>query len=247
MDFENLIFGVHPVLEALKAGQAIDKVLLLNNLKTPVILEIIELVKERGISLNKVPQEKLNRITRKNHQGIIAFTSPVEFQEIEQLLPLWFEQGKTPLVLVLDRISDVRNFGAITRSAECAGVDAIIIPKKGAAQINAESVKTSAGALYNIPVCKVPGIESIIPYLRDSGLKLVACTEKTEDHYTAIDFTGPTAIIMGSEESGIAQSLINNCDARAKIPLLGNTQSLNVSVACGVILYEAVRQRNLNP
>ena len=246
LDFENLIFGVHPVLEAIKSGQSIDKVLLLNNLKSPAIKEIIELIKEKGISLNKVPQEKLNRITRKNHQGIIAFTSPIEFQDIEALLPLWFEQGKTPFVLVLDRISDVRNFGAITRTAECAGVNAIIIPKKGSAQINAETIKTSTGALYNIPICKVPGIESVIPYLKNSGLRRVACTEKTDDNYTSADYTGPVAIIMGSEESGIAHSLINNCDARAKIPLMGKTGSLNVSVACGVILYEAVRQRMLN-
>ena len=150
----NLIFGTHPVLEALKSGIAMDKVLVLSTLKTPEAKEIIELVKEKGISLNRVPIEKLNRITRKNHQGIIGFSAPVTFENIEDIVPALFEQGLTPLLLILDRISDVRNFGAIIRSAECAGVHAIIIPKKGAAQINAETTKTSAGAIFNIPICK---------------------------------------------------------------------------------------------
>ena len=241
----NLIFGTHPVLEALKSGIAMDKVLVLSTLKTPEAKEIIELVKEKGISLNRVPIEKLNRITRKNHQGIIGFSAPVTFENIEDIVPALFEQGLTPLLLILDRISDVRNFGAIIRSAECAGVHAIIIPKKGAAQINAETTKTSAGAIFNIPICKVPGIESVLPFLKESGIKLVGCTEKTNNNYTQFDYTGPVAIIMGSEESGIATSNLNKCDFDAKIPLLGKIGSLNVSVAAGIILYEAVRQRIL--
>lgn len=243
MEMENLIFGVHPVMEALKSGQAVDKVLLLNNLKTPIIKEIVELVKEKGISLNKVPKEKLDRITRKNHQGIIAFSSPVEFADIKTIVPAILNEGKTPLLLILDRVSDVRNFGAIARTAECAGVHAIIIPKKGAAQINAETTKTSAGAIFNIPICKVAGIETILPYLKECGIQLVACTEKTERVYTKVDYTLPSAIILGSEESGIAKSIIATSDTTGKIPLMGKTGSLNVSVACGAILYEAVRQR----
>lgn len=242
---ENLLFGAHPVLEALKANQEIDKVLILNNLKTPVAKEIVELVKSKGISLNRVPQEKLNRITKQNHQGIIAFASPVKFQEIRQIVPQLFKRTKAPFLLILDRISDVRNFGAIVRTAECAGVDAIIIPKKGAAQINAETVKTSAGALFNIPICKVGGIETILPYLIENGIKLVACTEKTQRMYTEVDYKQPIGIIMGSEENGIASSNMNKCDYIVKIPLVGKTGSLNVSVAAGAIIYEAVRQRNI--
>lgn len=242
---ENLLFGAHPVLEALKANQEIDKVLILNNLKTPVAKEIVELVKSKGISLNRVPQEKLNKITKQNHQGIIAFASPVKFQEIRQIVPQLFKRTKAPFLLILDRISDVRNFGAIVRTAECAGVDAIIIPKKGAAQINAETVKTSAGALFNIPICKVGGIETILPYLIENGIKLVACTEKTQRMYTEVDYKQPIGIIMGSEENGIASSNMNKCDYIVKIPLVGKTGSLNVSVAAGAIIYEAVRQRNI--
>lgn len=242
---ENLLFGTHPVLEALKSNLSIDKVLILNNLKTPVAKEIIELVKEKGISLNRVPQDKLNRITRKNHQGVIAFSAPIKFHEIREIVPALIEKGKDPFILILDRVSDVRNFGAILRTAECAGVDAVIIPKKGSAQINAETTKTSAGAIFNIPICKVGGIETVLPFLIESGIKLIACTEKTQRFYTEANYTGPLGIILGSEESGIATSNINKCEVAVKIPLLGKTESLNVSVAGGVILYEAVRQRNL--
>lgn len=245
IEMENLLFGAHPVLEALKADQEIDKVLILNNLKTSIAKEIVELVKSKGISLNRVPEEKLNRITRQNHQGIIAFSSPVKFHEIREILPPLFKRKKAPFIMILDRVSDVRNFGAIVRTAECAGVDAIIIPKKGAAQINAESAKTSAGAIFNIPICKVGGIETILPYLLESGIKLVACTEKTQRMYTEVDYNQPIGIIMGSEESGIASSNMNKCDYIVKIPLVGKTASLNVSVAAGAIIYEAVRQRNL--
>lgn len=234
---------MHPVLEALKSGVNMDKVLLLNTLKTSEAKEILDLIKEKGISVNRVPVEKLNRITRKNHQGVIAFSAPVTFENIEDIVPSIFEKGLNPLLLVLDRVSDVRNFGAIVRSAECAGVHAIIIPKKGAAQINAETTKTSAGAIFNVPICKVPGIESVLPFLIESGIKLVACTEKTRNNYTQFDYSQPVAILMGSEESGIATSNINKCDFAGKIPLMGKIESLNVSVATGIILYEAVRQR----
>ncbi len=242
-EMENLMFGAHPVLEALKADVEIDKVLILNNLKTPIAKEIIELVKKKGISLSRVPQEKLNRISRKNHQGIIAFSSPVKFSDIRDLLPILIAKGKDPFILILDRISDVRNFGAIVRTAECAGVDAIIIPKKGAAQINAESTKTSAGAIFNIPICKVGGIETVLPFLIESGMTLISCSEKTQRVYTDPIYKGSIGIILGSEESGIASSNMNKCEHIVKIPLVGKTGSLNVSVAAGAIVFEAIRQR----
>lgn len=248
MQFEqqsDLVFGIHPILEGLNAGRNFDKLLILNTLKSDQVKEIIELAREKGISINKVPQQKLDRVTRKNHQGVIGFIAPIEFQEIENILPTIFSEGKNPFILILDRVSDVRNFGAIIRTAECAGVDAIIIPKKGAAQISAETIKTSTGAIFNIPICKVPGIESVLPFLLDSGIHLVACTEKAEDLYTEIDYNIPIGIIMGSEESGIALSNIKKCDSKVKLPMAGKTGSLNVSVAAGVIMYEVIRQRNL--
>lgn len=247
MEFEqksDLVFGIHPVLEGLNANKTFDKILILNTLRTPQAKEILNLAKEKGISINKVPQQKLDRVTRKNHQGIIAFIAPVEFQNIEDILPNLFAEGKNPFLLILDRVSDVRNFGAIVRTAECAGVDAIIIPKKGAAQINGETIKTSTGAIFNVPICKVPGIESVLPYLKDSGIHLVGCTEKAHNNYTEIDYSVPVGIIMGSEESGIAVSNLKTCNSQAKLPLVGKTQSLNVSVAAGIILYEVVRQRS---
>lgn len=246
MEFEqktDLVFGIHPILEGLQSDKNFDKILISNSLRTPQAKEIIELARERGISLNKVPLQKLDRVTRKNHQGVIGFIAPIEFQDIEAIIPNLFSAGKTPFLLILDRISDVRNFGAIIRTAECAGVDAIIIPKKGAAQINGETIKTSTGAIFNIPICKVPGIDSVIPFLKNSGIHLVACSEKTEINYTEVDYSVPVAIILGSEESGIALSNITKCDSTAKLPLLGVTGNLNVSVAAGIIMYEVIRQR----
>lgn len=246
MEFENktdLVFGIHPILEGLKSGENFDKLLILNSLRTTQAKEIMKLARDNGISINKVPQQKLDRITRKNHQGIIGFIAPIEFHSIENILPEVFTQGKAPFILILDRISDVRNFGAIVRTAECAGVDAIIIPKKGSAQINGETIKTSTGAIFNIPICKVSGIDSIIPFLKESGIHLVACTEKSDVNYTKIDYTIPIGVILGSEESGIAISNITKSDSTVKLPLEGKTKSLNVSVAAGVIMYEVIRQR----
>ncbi len=248
MEFEkktDLVFGIHPILEGLESGKNFDKILILNSLKNSLAKEIIAIAKEKGIAVNKVPQQKLDRITRKNHQGIIGFIAPIEFQQIEDILPEIFARGKNPFLLILDRISDVRNFGAIVRTAECAGVDAIIIPKKGSAQINGETIKTSTGAIFNIPICKVSGIDSIIPFLKNSGIHLIACTEKSEVNYTEVDYALPIGIILGNEESGIAISNITKSDSTAKLPLIGKTKSLNVSVAAGIIMYEAIRQRGL--
>jgi 23S rRNA (guanosine2251-2'-O)-methyltransferase len=240
---ENMIFGLRPVIEALKSGKEIDRLFVQSGLKNELFGEMMGLLKKHNIPFQYVPLEKLNRLTSKNHQGVVGYISSIEYHKIENVLPAVFEKGKMPLLLILDRITDVRNFGAIARTAECSGVDAIIIPNKGAAQINADAIKTSAGALHKIPVCREENITQVIDYLRESGLQVIACTEKTKDNYYELDYTLPVAIIMGSEENGISSEYLKLADAHAKIPLMGNIDSLNVSVAAGVLLYEAVRQR----
>ena len=201
------------------------------------------LLKQNNIPYQYVPVEKLNRLTQKNHQGVVGYISSIGYYKIQDVLPTVFEEGKVPLLLILDRITDVRNFGAIARTAECSGVNAIIIPSRGSAQINADAIKTSTGALQKIPVCKEENLKSTIDYLHECGLQVIACTEKTTDYYFQIDFTVPTAIIMGSEEDGILNEYLQKSDGKAKIPLMGEIGSLNVSVAAGIILYEAVSQR----
>ncbi len=240
---DNMIFGMRPVMEALRAGKEIDKLLIQSGLKGELVSQLMGLLKQHNVAFQYVPVEKLNRLTLKNHQGVIGYISTISYQKIQDVLPGIFEAGKTPLILILDRITDVRNFGAIVRTAECSGVDAIIIPIKGGAQINADAVKTSAGALHKVPVCRENNLKEVIEFLRESGLQVIACTEKTEDMYYQNDYTLPVAIILGSEEDGVSFDLLNQSDAHAKIPLMGEIGSLNVSVAAGVILYEAVRQR----
>ena len=240
---QNGIFGLRPVIEAIEAGKTIDKLFVQKGLQGEIFSELRKLISEYEIPTQYVPVEKLNRLTRKNHQGVFAFLSPIEFHSIENLLPQLYEQGKTPFLLILDRVSDVRNFGAIARTAECVGVDAIIIPQKGSASVNADAVKTSTGALYNIPVCKEPNLRKVFQYLKQSGIQIVSATEKASDFIYDADYTVPTAIVMGSEEDGISDDLIKISDHIVKLPMFGKTSSLNVSVACGVFLYEVVRQR----
>jgi len=240
---DDFIFGIRAVIEAIDSGKEVDKILLKKGLGGDLFKELFEKIRECQIPFQYVPQEKINRITRKNHQGVLAFISPVTFYELENFLPSVFEAGKNPLLLVLDQVTDVRNFGAIVRTAECAGVDAIVIPEKGAARINADAVKTSAGALHLVPVCRSKDLRKSIIFLKESGLKIAAATEKSSDSYTQTDFTGPTAIVMGSEEKGIEQQILNLADAQVQIPILGKIESLNVSVAAGLLVYEAVRQR----
>ena len=244
MENEDFIFGTRTVIEAINTGKNIEKVYIKTGLNNELYQQLLSLMKENGIAFQFVPLEKINRITRKNHQGIIAFVSPVEFIDIEMLLPNIFESGKDPLLLILDQITDVRNFGAIARSAECAGVDAIIIPEKGMARIGADAIKTSAGAIHHIPICKTNNLFRTVQYLQNSGVQIVASTEKADKIYTEGNFTSPLAIVMGSEESGISQSILNIADQKLKIPLFGNIESLNVSVSAALMIYEAVRQRN---
>jgi len=240
---KNYIFGIRAIIEAVEAGKTIDKLFIQKGLHNDLFAELWKLVREKRINYKHVPLEKINRLTRKNHQGVFAFISPIDFHNIEDVIPKLYEEGKNPLVLVLDRITDVRNFGAIARTAECAGVDTILIPEQNAAAINADAIKTSAGALHKVTVCRTWNLKLALQFMKESGIQLIGCTEKTQDDMYKPDYTTPTAIIIGSEEDGVSPEFLKMCDARAKIPMKGKIASLNVSVATGVILYEAIRQR----
>lgn len=245
-----IICGTRPILEAIVAGKEVDKVLIQKNATGDRMSELKKMLGQKRIPFQFVPVERLDTICQKNrlrninHQGVLAFVSAISYHDISQVIPFVFEKSETPLVLVLDEITDVRNFGAIARTAECSGVHAIVIPKKGSAQINTDAVKTSAGALNHIPVCRVDSLKATLQFLKDSGLQIIACTEKAADLVQKVDYNVPTAIVMGSEESGISSEIIKFADHLVKIPLLGKIASLNVSVATGIILYEVIRQRN---
>ena len=241
---KNFIFGIRPIIEAIEAGKTIDKLFIQKGLHNDLFAELWKLVRLRRINYKHVPVEKVNRLTKKNHQGVFAFISPIDFYSIEDVVPALYEKGKVPFILVLDRITDVRNFGAIARTAECAGIDAILIPEQNSAAINADAIKTSAGALHKITVCRTWNLKLALQFLKDSGIQLIACTEKTQDNMYKADYTPPTAIIIGSEEDGVSPEFLKICDSRVKIPMSGKIASLNVSVATGVILYEAIRQRD---
>lgn len=238
------VFGIRAVIEAIKAGRDIETIYLQRGLTGDLFLELKALLTGSLVPLSMVPIEKLNRMTQKNHQGVIAVISPITYQNIEDIIPIIYEKGETPLILILDSITDVRNMGAIARTAACVGVHAIIVPMKNAAQINADAIKTSAGALFSIPICRHNNLYKACFFLQESGLQLIACTEKTSDLIYKPDYTVPCAIIMGSEDEGISNDLLRVADHLAKIPMAGTIESLNVSVAAGVILYEAIRQRN---
>jgi 23S rRNA (guanosine2251-2'-O)-methyltransferase len=239
----DMIFGSRAVLESIKAGKQFEKVLVQTGLKNDLINEVVYALKSNGIAFQYVPQEKLNRITRKNHQGVVAFLSIISYSDIEEIVVSLFEKGENPLILVLDGITDVRNFGAICRSAECAGVHAIVVPEKGSAQINGDAMKTSAGALNLVPICKVFNLKKTIQYLQQSGISVFACTEKASKNVYDAQMSGPAAIVMGSEDVGISNEVIKTVDEMLKIPMAGKIESLNVSVAVGIILFEARRQR----
>lgn len=244
MKEKDLIFGFHAIVESLRAGNPIDKIFIQREMAlAKQAPELWHLVQEQGVTVVKVPQEKLNSLTRKNHQGIVAIASPVNFVALDNLVPGIFERGENPLILVLDHLTDVRNFGAILRTAECCGVHAVVIPERGGAPVNSDAMKTSSGALNYVPICKEKNLLTAVQFLQDSGLQIVACTEKAERTLYQLDFTQPTALIMGSEETGIAMELLRKADVWAKIPMLGQIGSLNVSVSAGVFLYEVVRHR----
>lgn len=240
---DDFIFGLRPVIEALEAGKTIDKVFLQNGLQGPLFAELKTKLSQLKIRPNYVPIEKLNRFTRKNHQGVVAFISDVPFEKIEEVVPQLFEEGKVPFILMLDRLTDVRNFGAICRTAECTGVHVVVIPEKGAAPVNSDAIKTSAGAIYNIRICKEKNLAHTVDFLQQSGIQVFAASEKAQKLIYDVDFTEPCAVVMGNEETGISKEVLHHADEKIKLPIEGKTQSLNVSVACGAILYEAVRQK----
>ena len=240
---KEMVFGIRAIIEAIDAGKTIDKILLRRDMTSTIGKELLKKLMGTTTPVQKVPVEKLNQYTDKNHQGAIAFLSPIEFYDVETLVPTLFEQGKTPLLMVLDGVTDVRNFGAIARTCACAGADALIIGSHGSVAINGDAVKTSAGALYHLPVCKVDNLQHTLQYLRDSGFHVVAATEHATQNYIEVDMTAPAAIVMGSEEKGIYEANLRICSHQVRIPMSGVIESLNVSVAAGVMLYEVVRQR----
>ena len=242
---KEMIFGIRAVMEAIDAGKTLDKVLLRRDMSSALGRELTAKLANVPTQVQRVPVEKLNQYTDKNHQGVIAFLSPVEFTPLESLVPMLFEQGKVPFLMVLDGITDVRNFGAIARTCECAGVDGIVIAARSSVAVNGDAIKTSAGALHTLPVCKVANMQDALNYLRESGLRIVAATEHSTQNYTEVDMSQPLAIIMGSEEHGIYEANLDLATDKVRIPMLGKLESLNVSVAAGVMIYEAVRQRNM--
>ncbi|UBM63485.1 23S rRNA (guanosine(2251)-2'-O)-methyltransferase RlmB [Candidatus Sulfidibacterium hydrothermale] len=242
-DKQEMVYGIRPLMEALDAGKEVEKVFIQKGLGGNTFRELMPLLKERQIPYQVVPVEKLNRLTRKNHQGVVAYISPITFYDIEQLLPTIYESGETPFILILDKISDVRNFGAILRTAESAGVQAVLIPSKGAAQLNSGTIKSSAGAIFKVPICRTHNLKTAITFLKNSGLRIAAVTEKAEKVHFETTLTGPLALIMGSEGEGISPEYLKLADVKIRIPMLGQIASLNVSAATAVILYEVVRQR----
>lgn len=242
---KDLVYGIHPVREALEAGRNFDKVLVKSGLKGEKMAVLIEALRSYRIPVQKVPEERLNRLTRKNHQGIVALLSPVPFYPVEEVVPQLFEQGKNPFFIVLDGITDVRNFGAIARSALGAGVDALIIPARNAARVNPDAVKTSAGALHKMTLCRVFSLRDTIWFLKNSGIKVIAAAGEASENYFEQDLTAPVALMLGAEENGIALTNLKAADVQVKIPLQGNLESLNVSAAAAVLAYEVVKQRIL--
>ncbi|WP_406684799.1 23S rRNA (guanosine(2251)-2'-O)-methyltransferase RlmB [Seonamhaeicola sp. MEBiC1930] len=243
MQNQTQIFGIRAIIEAINSEETIDKVFLQKGLKGNLYSELESLIRKNSINSSYVPVEKLNRLTNKNHQGAVAQISPIAFYDIDELVMNVIESDKIPLFLLLDQLSDVRNFGAIIRTAECTGVNGIIIQKKGGAPVNGDTIKTSAGAVFKIPICKVDHIKDAVFHMQASGIKVIAATEKTQNTLYDVSFKEPCAIIMGSEGRGINPSTLKVVDEKAKLPLLGDIESLNVSVACGAFLYEAIRQR----
>ena len=242
-DKQEMIFGIRPLIEAIDAGKEIEKVLVQKGLRNDLFSDLLNTLKEREVPTQWVPKEKLNRLSRKNHQGVISFVSPITFYQIEDILPSVFESGKDPFFLILDRVTDVRNFGAILRTAEAAGVHAVIIPSRNTAQLNSGTVKSSAGAIFKIPICRAENLKVTINYLKGSGIRVAAATEKANENISNSKLSGPLAIIMGSEGEGVSGEYLKQSDIHFKIPMLGEIASLNVSVATGVVLFEAVRQK----
>ena len=243
MDKIDYIYGIRPVMEAIEAGKDIDKVLVKKDLSGDLINELYELVKRYRILIQRVPLEKINRITRKNHQGVLAVLSSVTYSNISNVMPEIYENGRMPFLVALDGITDVRNFGAIARTCECAGVDAVVIPERHSVSVSGDAMKTSAGALNYLQVCRERSMQGALEYLKKNGCKIVGASGKTKKTYTDVDYSVPTVIVMGSEDTGMTPEVEAVCDELVTIPEYGQINSLNVSVAAGIMMYEVVRQR----
>ncbi len=240
-----MVYGLRPVMEALSSAREIERITVSESLGREQLAELRQIAHHRGVPVKTVPPAWFNRLGQRNHQGIVATVSPITYQPLEQLLPLLYDQGLDPLIIVADGITDVRNLGAIVRTAECAGASGLVVPKRGTAHINADAVKTSAGALLHFPVCRVDSIAQACQYLKDSGLRLVAASEKGATYYHKAELAGPLALVLGDEHEGVSTQLLDMCDETVRIPIRGQVESLNVSVSAGIILYEIERQRQL--
>ncbi len=243
MESSDYIYGLRAIIEAIREGRPIDKLFIKKDLQGELASELMGLVRANHIVAQRVPLERLNRITRRNHQGAIAMLSAVTYHNLGNLVAQLFEDGILPLVVLLDGITDVRNFGAIARTAECCGVNALIIAERGSVSVGGDAIKTSAGALHTLPVCRERSIAGAVKFLKNSGFRVVAVSEKAQCNYTEADYTVPTALVMGAEDVGISDDVLQLCDTHVAIPMFGHIGSLNVSVAAGVMMYEAVRQR----
>ncbi len=243
MERNEYIFGIRAVIEAIEAGKDIDRVFIKKDLSGDLAAELLDLIKIHRIVVRRVPVERINKFTRKNHQGVVALLSAVTYHDIDNLVPMIYEEGRLPFLVLLDGITDVRNFGAIARTCECVGADAVVIPDHDSVTVNADAVKTSAGALHHLPVCRVHSILGAVKFLKDNGYQVIAASEKAALNYTQADYTTPVAIVMGSEDTGISPEVLRVCDTLVAIPQFGHIGSLNVSVAAGVMMYEVVRQR----
>ena len=243
IDKSQVVFGIRAVIEAIESGKQVDKVLMKKDLGGELARELLSVTREYNVPVQRVPVERINKVTRKNHQGVIAFMAAVDYYHVDDIVPALYDEGINPLVVVLDGVTDVRNFGAIARTCECAGVNGIVIPERNSVSVNADAVKTSAGALNYLPVCRERNLVKAVQYLRDSGFKVMGASEKTDLNYTKVDFTGPVAIVLGAEDTGISTDVLKLCDTLVAIPEFGQINSLNVSVAGGIMIYEVVRQR----
>ena len=243
IDKSQVVFGIRAVKEAIESGKQVDKVLMKKDLGGELARELLSVTREYNVPVQRVPVERINKVTRKNHQGVIAFMAAVDYYHVDDIVPALYDEGINPLVVVLDGVTDVRNFGAIARTCECAGVNCIVIPERNSVSVNADAVKTSAGALNYLPVCRERNLVKAVQYLRDSGFKVMGASEKTDLNYTKADFTGPVAIVLGAEDTGISTDVLKLCDTLVAIPEFGQINSLNVSVAGGIMIYEVVRQR----
>lgn len=239
-----MIYGTRAVMEAARSGRQVDKVFLQAGVNNDLMKELVQALKDQGVPFSWVPAEKLNRLTPRNHQGAVGFLSAVQYASLQRVIDHAYSEGRAPFLLLLDRITDVRNFGAVARTCECAGIDALVIEEKGNAPVTSDAVKTSAGALHHLPVCRVKSMKQTLKELRDNGIQVVACTEKAADELYSADLSGPTALLLGSEEDGIAEPLLKDADRLVRIPMKGKIGSLNVSVAAGVAIYEVLRQKS---